>query len=110
MGTLNLFFKLAKMNHSKVDRQRVKQLTDLLNIGPAMANDLLVLGINTPQWLNGACPYDMYQKLCKKTGQNHDPCVIDVFISITRFMNGEKPKVWWEYTEERKQTIKKKAK
>jgi hypothetical protein len=37
-----------------------------------------------------------------KTGVRHDPCVLDVFMSITRFMDGEDPKAWWDYTPERK--------
>jgi hypothetical protein len=28
--------------------------------------------------------------------------LLDVFISITRFMDGEAPRVWWDYTAERK--------
>jgi len=47
-------------------------------------------------------PYEMYERLCFLTGCRHDPCVIDVFISVTSFINGDEPKVWWEYTEERK--------
>ena len=36
------------------------------------------------------------------TGVRHDPCVLDVFMSITRFMDGEAPRAWWDYTPERK--------
>ena len=32
----------------------------------------------------------------------HDPCVLDVFMSITRFMDGDPPRPWWDYTAERK--------
>jgi hypothetical protein len=31
--------------------------------------------------------------------------VLDVFISVTRFMAGDDPKPWWHYTEERKQRV-----
>ena len=34
--------------------------------------------------------------------QKHDPCVIDIFISAVRYMEGGPPKKWWEFTEERK--------
>ncbi|HPT57671.1 MAG TPA: helix-hairpin-helix domain-containing protein, partial [Casimicrobium sp.] len=30
---------------------------------------------------------------------------IDVFISVTRFMNGEAARPWWNYTAERKQKM-----
>jgi len=93
------------MNPGKVDRNRVKHLTDLPNIGRAIAEDLRLLGIQEPSQLVGMCPYEMYERLCEITASRHDPCVIDVFISITRFMNGGDPRPWWEYTEERKRSL-----
>lgn len=98
------------MNPSKVDRTRVEKLTDLPNIGKASAEDFQILGIHKPSQLVGKCPFEMYETLCKKTATHHDPCVIDVFISATRFMAGEAPRPWWEYTEERKQSLIKKGK
>jgi len=94
-----------EMHPDKVDRQRLRKLTDLPNIGKAGAEDLRVLGIHTPAELVGRCPYDMFDKLCLLTRKQHDPCVIDVFMSVTRFMDGEPARVWWAYTEERKQTL-----
>jgi hypothetical protein len=93
------------MNPEKVARNRVKQLTDLPNIGKAMAEDLRMLGIVEPAQLVGRDPFAMYASLCEKTASRQDPCVIDVFISITRFMNGEDPRPWWAFTEERKQIL-----
>ncbi len=90
------------MNPAKVDRQRLRQLTDLPNIGPAMAADLRLLDILQPAQLKGRDPYQLYTALRQRTGQRHDPCVIDVFISVTRFMAGEDPRPWWDYTAERK--------
>jgi len=100
---------LAAMNPSKVDRSRVVALTDLPNIGEASAQDLRLLGIHQPSQLVGKCPFEMYEVLCAKTSTRHDPCVIDVFISATRFMGGEEPRPWWAYTEERKQLLKQKG-
>lgn len=93
------------MNPAKVVRAEVKQLTDLPNIGKACAADLRLLGIDKPEQLLGQNPYDLYQTLCNKTGQRHDPCMIDVFISITRFMAGEDAQSWWFYTDERKKYL-----
>lgn len=93
------------MNPGKVERDRVKLLTDLPNIGKAMAADLQMLGIREPGQLKGMCPFEMYERLCKKTATRLDPCVIDVFISITRFMDGKEPRPWWEYTKERKRML-----
>ncbi len=93
------------MNPSKVRRDRLVQLTDLPNIGPAMAADLISLGIRQPDDLRQRDPYTLYEQLCAQTGQRHDPCVIDVFLSVVRFMAGEPARAWWEYTAERKQTL-----
>ena len=93
------------MNPSKADRTRVVALTDLPNIGEAGAQDLRLLGIHQPSQLAGKCPFEMYEMLCEKTASRHDPCVIDVFMSVTRFMGGEEPRPWWAYTEERKQSL-----
>lgn len=90
------------MHPDKVDRDRLRQLTDLPNIGKAGAADLRLLGINAPADLVGQCPWQMYEKLCQLTGVRHDPCVIDVFMSVTAFMNGEPAKPWWEFTDARK--------
>lgn len=93
------------MNPSKVDRTRVAALTDLPNIGPACAKDLRLLGIERPSQLVGRNPFEMYRLLCERTASRHDPCVIDVFMSVTRFMAGEEARPWWAYTQERKQLL-----
>ena len=36
------------------------------------------------------------------TWLRQDPCVLDTFISITRFMDGDEARPWWAYTAERK--------
>ena len=93
------------MNPSKVVREEVVLLTHLPNIGPSLAGDLQLIGIQRPAQLKGRDPYALFETLCEMTQQRHDPCVLDVFISVTRFMNGEPPAVWWQFTEERKKTL-----
>lgn len=93
------------MNPAKVDRLRLNRLTDLPNIGPAMAKDLRLLGYTHPHQLAGADPLQMYQDLCVKTNAAQDPCVLDVFMSITHFMNGGPPMNWWAFTAERKKVV-----
>lgn len=90
------------MNPRRVDRARMKQLTDLPNVGQATASDLRLLGYHVPEQLVGQSPFDMYARLCQISGERHDPCVIDVFMSITAFMNGEPPRPWWAFTQLRK--------
>ena len=93
------------MNPAKVDRLRLQRLTDLPNIGPAGAKDLRLLGIERSEQLIGRCPYALYRELCGITASHHDPCVIDVFISLTRFMAGEAPCPWWAYSAERQLAV-----
>jgi hypothetical protein len=93
------------MNPAKVARNRLERLEDLPNIGPACARDLRLLGIDTPNDLIGRDPFEMHARLCHLSGQQQDPCMIDVFISIVRFMAGEPPRPWWKFTAERKQLL-----
>ena len=93
------------MNPAKVDRNHLLALTDLPNVGPAMAEDFRLLGIDAPGQLAGRDPFHLYEQLCAITAARHDPCVIDVFISVTRFMNGDEPRPWWAFTEERKRLL-----
>ena len=73
------------MNPTKVRREAVHSLTDLPNVGPATAADLRLLGITRPADLAQADPFALYQALCQQTATRHDPCVLDVFMSITDF-------------------------
>jgi len=93
------------MNPAKADRTRVRSLTDLPNIGKACADDLRRLGITTPEQLRLADPYALYEELCIVQQQRVDPCMLDVFISVTRFMAGDNAQPWWAYTAERKAAL-----
>lgn len=84
-------------------REHVRRLTDLPNVGPACARDLERLGIHAPAQLAGQDARAMYERLCALTGVRQDPCVLDVFVSITRFMAGEPARPWWHYSAQRKQ-------
>lgn len=90
------------MHPAKVVRSRVKNFTDLPNIGPASARDFELLGFSQPSQLVGADPWHLYQALCVASGTRQDPCVLDVLMSVTDFLAGAQPKAWWDYTEERK--------
>ena len=94
------------MSPDKVDRTRLGKLTDLPNIGTAIAADLRLLGIEKPDDLAGQSALELYHMLSSIKGMRQDPCLLDVLISITRFMEGEEPRPWWMYTEERKRMLK----
>ena len=84
------------------DRETVSQLEQLPNIGKAMAKDLQLLGIQHPKQLIGKNAYQLHSELYMLTGEKHDPCVIDVFLSVVHFMEGGKALPWWKFTAERK--------
>jgi len=87
------------------DRKTVSRLEALPNIGRAMASDLRLIGIQRPDELIGKDPFELYETLCVTTGRKHDPCVVDVFMSVIRFMEGGEPLPWWSFTKERQQKI-----
>jgi len=86
-------------------RHDVARLEDIPNVGPAVAADLRQLGITSPTELLGRDPYALYDELCRITGQRHDPCVLDTFIAVVRYMAGEPKQPWWKYTAERKREL-----
>ncbi len=92
------------------DRKIVSRLDELPNIGKAIAADLLLIGIDRPQQLMGKDPFALYEKLCLVTGNQQDPCVLDVFMSAVDFMEGGEPQPWWFFTQERKKILKNKWK
>jgi hypothetical protein len=80
-------------------------LEQLPNIGPAMAQDLRSIGIETPQALARADAFQLYRKLCETTGVRQDPCVLDTFLAVTDFARGAPAAPWWAYTALRKATF-----
>jgi len=87
------------------NRTTIFNFNDIPNVGPATIRHLNILGIKKPFELIGKNPYSMHRELCKITGKNIDPCLIDVFISAVKFMEGDPPRKWWHYTKERKNII-----
>lgn len=93
-------FKMKNPN-----RETVSRLTDLPNIGKAMARDLQLIGVDHPKKLMGKDPFKLYETLCASSGKRLDPCVIDVFMSVVHFMEGGSPLPWWSFTAERKRQV-----
>lgn len=83
----------------------VERLEDLPNVGPAVASKLRRIDIETPSDLIGRDPYQMFEELAARTSSRSDPCLLDVFIAVTRFVSGEPARPWWSYTAERKMRL-----
>ena len=77
-------------------------LEQLPNIGPSLAADLRLIGIQQPRDLIGRDAFVLYQALCAKTGKRQDPCVLDTFMAVTDFMRGGAAAPRWAYTPQRK--------
>lgn len=93
------------MHPNKVDRTQLQQLTDLPNVGGAVAKDLNDIGIERPEQLIGRDPRQLFEQLCDATGQRHDPCMLDTLMSIVSFMDGGRALPWWSFTAERKRLL-----
>ena len=89
----------------RVDRTKIVALEDLPNVGKSIAADLRELGIHAPAQLKHKDPYALYDRLNRKTGVRHDPCLLDTFIAAVRFVEGGPAKPWWAFTAERKRTL-----
>ena len=80
------------MNPERVVRSEVKTLTDLPNVGPAIAGQLATIGICTPAELRGREPLELFEALCARSGRRLDPCLLDVLLSIADFIDGGDPR------------------
>jgi len=92
----------AKIVSAPRARMLPARLEDLPNVGPAVAADFRRLGIGTPDEIRGRDPYMLYHDLCRATHSLHDPCLLDTFIAVVRYVDGGPAKPWWHYTSERK--------
>jgi hypothetical protein len=86
----------------KQSRETIRYLEELPNVGKAVAADLRLIGIESPQQLAGQDPIHLYEELCRTTGTRHDPCMIDTFVAIVHFMDTGEAKPWWHFTARRK--------
>jgi len=80
--------------------KETRELLDLVSVGPATVRDLELLKITKVKQLVGRDADQLYLKLCKVTGQRHDPCVIDVFnaaIAQAEDPNLPREKCEWPY-------------
>ena len=90
--------RLAKASHAG----ECQQLEQLPNIGPSLAADLRLIGVQHPADLASRGGFELYQALQRATGRRQDACVLDTFLAATDFMRGAPRQPWWAYTAERK--------
>jgi hypothetical protein len=78
-------------------------LTDIPNVGPAVARMLRQLGISSLDDLRGQDGSELYERLCELDGRRHDPCLLDTFRAVVDYADGGPARPWWEYSRERKE-------
>ena len=81
------------------------ELQTVPNIGKAMAEDLVRLGVRSVADLKKRDPMAMYRRISEMDGVRHDPCVIDAFMSAVDYARTGTRKPWWKYTPERKAMV-----
>jgi len=83
-----------------------RELKDLVSIGPAMLRDFKMLGIDSVPQLARQDPERMYERLCSRTGQRQDICVLDVFRAAVAQANDPRLPAeqcqWWYWSRLRK--------
>jgi hypothetical protein len=84
----------------------VRQLRDLVSIGPAMLRDFELLGIHSVSQLAYENPQQMYRELCRLKGETQDICCLDVFqAAVAQARNPNLPLEqcqWWYWSRKRK--------
>ena len=83
-----------------------RELRDLISVGPAIERDFHALGIRTVSQLASQEAVTLYRRLCTLTGQQQDPCVLDVFnAAVAQARNPFLPHrqcQWWYWSRQRK--------
>ncbi len=89
-------------HYSPEQRAISGRLQAVPNVGPAIADDLMRLGLACPTDLAGRDPDALYDALCRLDCRRHDPCVRDVFAAAIAFADGAPARPWWTFTPDRK--------
>jgi hypothetical protein len=79
-------------------RRLALQLQEMPNVGPAMADDLLRLGISRQDDLVGRDAAELYETLCRLDGVRRERSLLDVFTAVIAYAEGGPPTPWWEFT------------
>ena len=68
-----------------------KKLQQIPNIGPAMAEDLIRLGVTDLKDLKKQNAQELYDRISAMDKKKHDICVLDVFEAAIQYAKDGKP-------------------
>ena len=77
-------------------------LTQLPNVGPAVARKLERIGVTGQEDLRGRDGEQLFAELCALDGRAHDPCLLDTFVAAVAYVNDGDARPWWVFSRERK--------
>lgn len=78
---------------------------ELTNVGPAVVQYLARVGITEQSQLVCQDPVELFDQLCAIDGRQHDPCLLDTFMSAVEQADGAPPRPWWDYTADRNRLL-----
>ena len=78
------------------------ELQTLMNVGPRIADDFILLGVTGIDDLATRDADSLYRELCAATHFAQDPCVLDIFRAAVDQARGLPARPWWEYSRARK--------
>ena len=81
------------------------ELTELPNIGKAIAADLVSIGICFPNDFDGRDALGIYNDLKEVMGRRHDPCVYYTLLSVKHFIESGESLPWWTFTVQGKKDL-----
>ena len=95
---------MKKKTASRGAKGKERGLESIPGIGPSLAADLRLIGIDRPSCLKGEDPEKLYRKLEQVTGGHQDRCVLYTFRCAVYFVSTEKhdPKMlnWWMWSDD----------
>ncbi|MER6808885.1 helix-hairpin-helix domain-containing protein [Spirillospora sp. NPDC000708] len=80
-------------------------LTDLVNVGRAVAGYFARVGITRSAQLTGRDPIELYEQMSAACGEALDPCLLDTIMSAVDQAEGRPARPWWHYPPERKRLL-----
>ena len=80
----------------------IKELMMIPNVGKAVADDLVRIGMTSKAKIAKQDPHKLYARLNKLDGITHDICMMDTFCAVVDYCNGKPAKPWWHYSRLRK--------
>ena len=79
----------------------IDDLSRIPGVGPSLAADLFLIGINEVAELRGKKPQALYDELCTQVGVRVDRCVLYVFRCAVYYASEDRPHPeklkWWNW-------------